>query len=143
MRRRFPRPVSASVLDCSRRSRFARSSSAWVAANCRVQGRDALRHHQPGLDGEGVHRLGQVVVGARVHPLEHVLGVVEPGGQDDVDVPAVELLADPTAQLRSVDARHHPVGEEDVDAPLAQQLPGQGPVLGHQAFVAELGRPWP
>ena len=91
MRRRLPRPVSASVSDCSSSSRLACSSWAAEVGDLAVQVGHPLGGDQAGLHGEGVDRLDQVVVGAGAHAFEDLLGVVEAGDQHDVDVVAARV----------------------------------------------------
>jgi hypothetical protein len=104
-----------------------------------VQGGHAIGRHQTGLHRERVHRLDEVVVGAGIHAFEDLLAVAERGDQHDVDVAVAQFLADTPAQLRALDARHHPVGEQDVEALGRQQLPGARAVRRDLALMAELG----
>ena len=110
IRRRLPRPVRVSVSD------------------------------QAGAQGERIDGLDEVVVGARLHPVENLVVVSQHRDHHHVDVAVVaELTSDPSAQLGALDPRHHPVGEQDVDLLGDQDLPRGRPVGGHVALMAQLG----
>jgi len=104
-----------------------------------VQDGHALRGHQTSFDGEGVDRLDHVVIGPCAHTLQDLLGEPQTGDQNDVDIAAAQLGAHAPAQLWAIDPRHHPVGEQDVDLLRRQELPSARPILGNEAFMAQLG----
>ena len=59
-----------------------------------------LGRHQTRLYGEGIDRLDQIVIGACTHAFEDLLGVPEPGDQDDVDVADHPVPAVPVGTAR-------------------------------------------
>jgi len=104
-----------------------------------VQQSDALGSDEAGLDREREHGFDQVVVSTGAHALQYLVGVAQSGDQHDVDVAAAEFFADPAAQFRSVNAGHHPVGEQHIDILGGELFPRAGAVGGDEAFVAEFG----
>ena len=60
----------------------------------------------------GIGRLGQEVVGAGPQALEPVFPSIAGGQQDDVGVAFRSIGPDAPAELRAVEVRHHPVGDQ-------------------------------
>src|SRR5215207_1464589 len=59
--------------------------------------------------------------------------------EDEEGVPAAVHLPDSAAELEPVDARHHPVADNDIHLRgVLIELPGPQAILGHQALVTGL-----
>ena len=82
-------------------------------------------------------RLGEVIVGARIHALHQVLRVGPRGQQHDVNVRLASRAAHPAADLHSVQPRHHPIQNRQPRRVLRlQDLPGFLPVARRYGLIS-------
>src|SRR5437867_5382418 len=87
-----------------------------------------LQHADTDVDSRseliGVERLHDVVVSPGVEAGHHVLAAAPPCEQNHVHVCECRILSNAATELRSVDARHHPVDNGECGSiACAQQLP--------------------
>jgi len=85
----------------------------------------------PGQAGREVDRLGDVVVGAQLERIDHVLAASLGGDHDDRQVAVRAGLADLLEHVEARDVRHHPVEQHQVEDFLRGHPQGLGAVLGH------------
>ena len=75
-------------------------------------------------------RLGDVVDAAGLEAFDDVLGLAEPGHQDDGHVGEHLVASERAAGFEAVHARHHRVHQDDVRAQVSGQAHRLGPVPG-------------
>ena len=88
-----------------------------------LQALDAEHGAHPRLQLGEVDRLADVVVGAAVQPLHHVLGLAERRDQDDGDEGERVVVLDAPGDLVAVHPRHHHVEQDQVRRLVRDPLP--------------------
>ncbi len=84
-----------------------------------------------------LERLRQIVVGARLQPLDPVAGLVARGQEQDR---RIDLIADAAGQAEPVLARHHHVNYQHVEGQALEQTRGVGRVACGGDQIAASGQ---
>ena len=90
-----------------------------------------------GKEDREVERLGQVVVGARLEPVQHVVGARARGEQHDRH--ELPRRAEPPDHLEPVETGQHDVEEDDVEA-AGVGVGADETLEGDRAVLLDLGR---
>ena len=102
-----------------------------------VHGHGARRDDHSQLNGRGIDRFGQVVVGTgeQTQAPMRVIGIG--AEQDEIDVVILVQSSELCTQRWPLDPRHHPVAHHDVDLGRLHDRQALFPVRGRQALVTE------
>jgi hypothetical protein len=105
----------------------------------RLQGENPLGGLQTDEQLVGIQGLVEEIVGAGAQAFHALLGALAAGQHDHVDIAGNIFPPRRAAQLDAVHFRHVPIGDDQPDLALVQDLHGLAPIVGGDHGVAHVG----